>query len=121
MQLCSILKKKENHIRKKCCQLVSLLMVLVFISMNLVQAFHAHDDAVNTEQSDKGDINYTVEKCKICEFYVHKQSETTYSNCPPALIMPLPTLITHNTRHYIGNYKFTLQGFTNKGPPGLFS
>ena len=121
MQLCSILKIEENYIRKKCCQLVSLLMVILFISITMVQVFHTHDDGVNTEHSEKGDISYPVEKCKICDFNVHKQSETTYSTYPPILVTPLPTLITHNTRSYIGNYKFTLQGFTNKGPPGLLS
>jgi len=121
MQLCSILKIGKKLIQKKCCQVISFLMVILFISMPLLQAFHTHDSGVNTEQSDQGDISYAVEKCKICDFYLHKQSETIYSTYPPVMVMPLPTLITHNTQHYIGNYKFTLQGFTNKGPPGLLS
>lgn len=121
MQLCSILKIEKNHIQKKCCQVVSFLMVILFISMTVVQAFHTHDSSVNTEQSDQVDISYAVEKCKICEFYLHKQSETAHSTYPPVLTTPLPTPVKHNTCHYIGNYKFTHQGFTNKGPPGLLS
>lgn len=117
MQLCRVLKVKKNNIQKKCCQVVSFLMVVLFISMTVVQVFHMHDRGVTTEQSGEDDLTYAVEKCKVCDFYFHKQSETIHAAYPPALVTLLPTLITHNTRHYIGNYKFTLQGFTNKGPP----
>jgi hypothetical protein len=117
MQLCIILKIEKSHIQKNRCQVVSFLMVILFISMTLVQTFHAHVSSVNTAQSDEGDFTYAVEKCKICDFYLHKQTETIHSTYPSELATLLPTPISHNTHHYIGNYKFTLQGFTNKGPP----
>ena len=89
--------------------------------MSFVQAFHTHDRHVNTEQSDQGDTTHEVEKCKICEFYIHKQNEAIHSFYPPVLAALLPTWIIYNNHFYIGNYKFTLQGFTNKGPPQLLS
>jgi hypothetical protein len=119
MQLCSILKIEKSHIQKKCCQVISFLMVILFISMTLVQSFHAHVSSVITEQSDVGNFTYAIEKCKVCDFYLHKQTESIHSNYPPELATLLPTPISHNTHHYIGNYKFTLQGYTNKGPPQL--
>jgi hypothetical protein len=121
MQLCGILRIEKNNIAKKCCQVVAFLMVILFVSITVVQAFHTHSQKVNTEQSDEGDLTYAVEKCKICEYYVHKHKQAMYLSYPPVLLMPLPTAFINSTQLYIGNYKFTLQGFTNKGPPLLLS
>ena len=121
MQLCFILKIEKKHIQNKCTQVLSFLLVILFISMTVVQAFHVHDRSAKLEQSDTGDLTYAVEKCKLCDFYLHKQSESFHVLYPPLLVAPLPTVITHHTCYYIGNYKFTLQGFTNKGPPQVLS
>ncbi len=121
MQLCGILKNEKNHIRKKCCQVISFLLVILFTAMTVVQAFHAHDTVVSTNHADQCLISYGVEKCEICDFYLHKRCETIHPIYPPVLVTPFPTTVIHNSQHYIGNYKFTLQNFTNKGPPELLS
>lgn len=98
-------------------QVVACLLVMLFLTISVGQLFHSHKTAVKTEQSGAEEGTYVIEKCHICEFYIHKHGKAFSLSYPPVLSVPVPELINHNTHHYIGNYKFTLQGFTNKGPP----
>ena len=73
---------------------------------------------MQTEQScnDKDSVSDT-EDCKLCDYYSDQQGKQLFLHYPPVLIISLPATETLNTHVVIGNYKFTLQGFTNKGPP----
>jgi hypothetical protein len=105
----------------KCCQTVSFLLIIVFLGISAGQMLHSHKSILKTEQANEDDSGYIGEKCKICEFYVHKQGKVLNLSYPPVFTAPLPEPISYTTHYYIGNYKFTLQGFSNKGPPVLVS
>ena len=121
MQLCSIVKNRKIYTISKYCQVVSLLLIILFLSISVIQIFHSHKTVIKTEQSDEEDNGYVNEKCKICDFFIHKHGKALHLSHPPIISTPLPDPISYNTFSYIGNYKFTLQGFTNKGPPFLLA
>jgi hypothetical protein len=113
------MKRKGGQVFSKCYQLGSFLLIVLFLSISVVQAFHNHDQIVNTEQSDDNDYVSASNKCQLCAYSTHKQGKEFYLNYP--LIQLLPALKPErlNTNVFVGNYKFTLQGFTNKGPPAV--
>lgn len=101
----------------QCYRLISCLLIVVFLGISVGQLFHNHKSVIKTEQSADDDASYVSEKCNVCEFYVHKHSKFTHLSYPPVFVVAVPETITYNSSGFIGNYKFTLQGFTNKGPP----
>jgi hypothetical protein len=112
------LKKQRKYIIQKCYQLGSLMLILLFLSITVVQAFHRHDRVVKTEQSSGDeDTVSSAEHCKLCAYLTHKQGKQLFFTYPPVIVLPLPQPISYSTAVFLGNYKFTLQGFTNKGPP----
>lgn len=121
MQLCSIVKNRKIYTISKYCQVVSFLLIILFLSISVIQILHNHKVVVKIEQSDDESDGYVTEKCKICEFFIHKHGKALYLSHPPVTSTPLPEPLSYNTYSYIGNYKFTLQGFTNKGPPILIA
>ena len=110
---------KQGKIKtiSKYCQAVSFLLIILFLSISVVQILHSHKPVVETEQSDEENDGFVTEKCKICDFFIHKHGKALHLAYPPIISAPLPEPLSYNTFYYIGNYKFTLQGFTNKGPP----
>jgi hypothetical protein len=116
------LKNRSKNILKLCYQLACLLLVLLFFSISITQAFHSHKDKIRTEQSsnDNDEVSAT-DDCKICFYFNHRQVEQQPTAYPLPAILPIPEPISYNTKSFIGNYKFTLQGFTNKGPPLIIS
>jgi hypothetical protein len=112
------LKKQARNTIQKCYQLGSLLLVLLFLSITVVQAFHRHDQVVKTEQSSGDeDTLSSIDDCQLCDYFTHKQGKQLFFTYPPVIVLPLPEPISYSTAIFLGNYKFTLQGFTNKGPP----
>jgi hypothetical protein len=103
------------------CQAVSFLLIILFLSISVVQIFHSHKTVIKTEQSDEESDGLVTEKCKICDFIIHKHGKAIHLSYTPVISAPLPEPVSYNTFSYIGNYKFTLQGFTNKGPPSLLA
>lgn len=96
------------------------MMVMVFLSITIVQAFHIHDHVVKIEQSSSDeDTLSNADDCKICDYLMHKQGKQLFLSYPPVIVFLLPEPISYSTAVFISNYKFTLQGFTNKGPPTL--
>ncbi|MBS7563888.1 hypothetical protein KHS38_05680 [Mucilaginibacter sp. Bleaf8] len=100
---------------------LACLMVVLFVSISVVQAFHSHTRVVKTEQSDDDGTDeeyvFASDKCKLCDYYAHKHGSELHVSYPPVLTVPMPKAVTLGHRVYAGIYKFTLQGFTNKGPP----
>jgi hypothetical protein len=118
MQLCCELKKHYLHIIQKCYQLGALMLVLLFLSINVVQVFHHHQKAVQTEVTDNDqDTVSASDLCQLCDYLMHKQGKELFFIYPPVDVFQLPEPVCHTTSVFVGNYKFTLQGFTNKGPP----
>jgi hypothetical protein len=95
-------------------------MVLLFFSISVTQAFHSHKDKIRTEQSSNDNDEVTnADDCKICFYLNHKQVEYHSTDYPLLTVLPIPEPLSYNNKNSIGNYKFTLQGFTNKGPPSI--
>jgi len=114
------LKKQGKNILFHCYQLGVLLLVVLFLSISVIQAFHSHNKVVRTEQSTTDDDTLSdSDQCKLCDYFTQKQSKQLYLSYAPVLLLPIPDPITFNTEVFVGNYKFTLQGFTNKGPPAF--
>ncbi|WP_256011923.1 hypothetical protein [Desertivirga xinjiangensis] len=66
-------------------------------------------------------IGPEVDSCRICDYLAHKQGRELYLSFPPQLVLPILEPVMRNTPVIAVNYKFTLQGFTNKGPPYLLA
>ncbi|MET1056587.1 MAG: hypothetical protein ABWY16_14860 [Pedobacter sp.] len=116
------MKKRHKNILHKCYQLGSLLLVLLFLSISVIQAIHTHKRSAQTEQSAvDDDIVFEKDQCKICDYFMHQQGKQEFYSFSYVLVAPLPDVISYHTHTFIGNYKFTLQGFTNKGPPRVAS
>jgi hypothetical protein len=97
------------------------MLVLLFLSVNVVQAFHHHQKAVQTESSDNDqDTVAASDQCQLCDYFMHKQGKELFFVYPLVYVIQLPEPLRHTSSVFVGNYKFTLQGFTNKGPPVLF-
>jgi hypothetical protein len=114
------LKKQYLHILQKSYQLGALMLVLLFLSINVVQAFHHHHKAVQTEASDNDqDQLSSSDQCQLCDYFMHKQGKDLFFAYPANIVYQLPEPLRYTTSLFVGNYKFTLQGFTNKGPPAV--
>lgn len=121
MQLCSVVKNGKIYVISKYCQAISCLLIILFLSISVMQILHSHKAVIKTEQSDEEDNGYLTEKCQICDFFIHKHGKALHLSYPPVISAPLPEPLSYITSSYIGNYKFTLQGFTNKGPPAFLA
>lgn len=112
------MQRERKNIYKPFQQVVSVLLLLLFLSIPVVQAFHHHDKATPSETSDDQEgVSAAVSKCKICEYAAHSQGKEWQVSYPPVLDVPLPKAIVLGIKVYARIYKFTLQGFSNKGPP----
>jgi len=97
-------------------------MVLVFLSISVIQAMHSHNRLAQTEQGGNDDDSISAsDQCQLCDYFTQKQSKQLFYSYAVVLVLPVPEPISFNTKIFIGNYKFTLQGFTNKGPPAMFA
>lgn len=112
------MKKRRKEIYTHLRQVVSLLLVALFLSISLLPAFHHHQKITGTAQSDDQDaLNVKENKCLICEYYAHSTGKEMYLSYPPMLDVPLPKPIVLGMKVSARIYKFTLSGFSNKGPP----
>lgn len=120
MHLCCVVKKQRTIWFNKFRSAGSLLLLLLFLSIPLISAFHYHHAVVEYEKSgDDEHISSIVDSCKLCDYFAHKQGKELHLSCPPQLVVPIPEPVTLNNPVIALNYKFTLQGFTNKGPPAF--
>jgi hypothetical protein len=116
------LKKQGRNILQKCHQLGGLFLVLLFLSITVVQAVHRHNRAVQTEQSSNDEDTVSdSDQCQICDYFTQKQSKHLHLSQELVVFISLPEPISYKREAFIGNYKFTLQGFTNKGPPTILA
>ncbi|MCD0489161.1 hypothetical protein LPB86_13050 [Pedobacter sp. MC2016-14] len=109
-------RKNHSHFIPK---LISGWLVLFLIFINLLQAFHQHHETtVSVDKTAQGEEVLTDnEQCAICDFAAHQRHEVFYISSQVDLPVPLPAVITLNGSLQQRIYKFTLQGFSNKGPP----
>lgn len=110
-------KKHITHVHR----LVSALLLLLFLCVHIVEILHAHDRSLDCESEDNTEQHYSMsdQKCKICDYLAHTQQEPFCSSNSVVLSVPLPKAIELSGRIVARVYKFTLQGFSNKGPPSF--
>ncbi len=100
-------------------KILSMLLVFVFVAITAVQAVHTHKTVYPDNSDTDTEYVYSSEKCSICEYFVQKQSHHAHLNYPQVIVAPITKPVTLLGKSFAGNYKFTLQGFTNKGPPAI--
>lgn len=97
----------------------SFLLVWLFLFISAAQVLHVHPGSHMNDHEQCGDKEQLqgLDKCSICDYYHHIQAKQIFWHHPVVLDVALPQTRTINTQVLIGNYKFSLQGYTNKGPP----
>lgn len=91
------------------------LLVLFNIA---VQSLHSHHPKqVTCEHADQKVLTSDDAFCVICDHFQHRNHSDTPTFSNIEITPPLPAVPVHGGRYYMGFCKFTLQGFTNKGPP----
>lgn len=87
----------------------------------MVQLLHSHVQTAEIASSIDGKpiIEKPTEQCKLCDFLAHKQLKEFHISNPIELVIPIVQPVKTRTNLIAGNYTFTLNGFTNKGPPAL--
>lgn len=114
----AIMKGKRGNISRIASKATALFMLGVFSFIVIAQAFHHHQSSrYITDPEEDGACVYAADKCKVCDYIIHKQSKHALIYHEPIVKAPSTKPITPLSRAYAGIYKFTLQGFSNKGPP----
>lgn len=117
----AIVKNTTLHIRKKLHQLTALLLLVMFASIFTVQAVHEHHEEDCLTTTFEKEYNSPSEHCEICMFLAQHQHQDYLLPDQDTFVVPSLPAPEHISNVFIGNYKFTLQGFTNKGPPNAIS
>ena len=115
------MKKQLVSFHTKTHRYLSMLLVMLFLSTSILQLAHNHRSLASEKEISTSDSVSALEKCEICDFIIQKQSKHLPAYFSPYMIVLSPVEITYNCNSCICNYEFTLQGFTNKGPPTLHS
>ena len=115
------MKKQIDLSPGKKHRFLSMLLVMLFLSISILQLAHAHSVIPSNEENIITDLVSAVEKCEICDFIIQKQSKHIATDISQEIIVLSPVKVTYQCNACICNYEFTLQGFTNKGPPTCFS
>jgi hypothetical protein len=115
----AVMKSCVKLLWAKSQQTVSFLLMLLFLSISTAQLFHIHADRHSDQDvqfEDKDQIR-SLNKCSICDYYHYVQGQQILLTLNVVIIMVNPEVITLNTYVLTGNYDFTPQIITNKGPP----
>lgn len=115
-------KREEKHILKKLHQLAAYLMVFLFMAMPMSQLVHFHGETtkINSGFEAKTAVDKVTEQCKLCDFLAHKQFKEFHITNPVEVATPILQTAKNGQNFIAINYAFTLNGFTNKGPPATF-
>ncbi len=100
-------------------KIISIMLVFVFTVITAVQGLHKHQTSCIDNDDADTEYVYSSEKCSICDYLIQKQSQHAHLSYAPVITAPVTKAVTLLSRSYAGVYKFTLQGFTNKGPPAV--
>lgn len=122
MQLCCTMKTGANILWTKYQQIGSMMLILLFFSIATAPLFHHHEHSHIHEHANAGDeLIQMADKCALCDYYHHVSKQQMLLFYPQLTVILNTDTIKLDNRLLISNYKFTLQGFTNKGPPALIS
>lgn len=112
------MKKGKTHTGVLIAKVGAAFFAMLMLFNIAVQGFHSHHQKqVPCKHTDQEVLTSYSAPCTICYHFQYR----THFDIPflsNIEITPLlPAMPVHGGRYYIGFYKFTLQGFTNKGPP----
>jgi hypothetical protein len=112
------LKNKRNKSIFHPLKALSLSMAMLFLFLTTIQALHQHFIAIQKEDVSNGQEYLKVsDTCAVCDYLNHQHNKEFHLPAPVLVTAPIAKPVTLLSRSYAGIYKFTLQGFTNKGPP----
>lgn len=98
---------------------ISLLLVLLFSFLSVVQLIHVHQEMGkgSAGQSSQQEQLQLSDKCSVCDYFHHIQVKQLFSGAQLCLAEIYPIVITASSQLNTAKYKITVQGFSNKGPP----
>ena len=111
--------KKELAIWSRVYRFLSVLLVTTVLSLSVVPLLHAHNDELRSLKTGATEYTKAVEKCQICDFLIHKQQKDFVLSASPALQLPFSFSLSKTVDRPVALCKFSLPGFTNKGPPAV--
>lgn len=111
------LKRSGKHKHQSILQHISMVLAALFVFIIFAGLLHNHHRSV--PKTDDREIVYAPEKCDVCDYCFHKSGKDFIQVPHVSFVVLKPTVSIFLTGFILGNYKFTLQGFTNKGPPAL--
>ncbi len=121
MQFCCDLKKQATY-QQYVKSILALWLIILFVGTSFLQIFHHHhQDSPGQEHHHQTSIQKLVKSCAVCDYLAHHHSVPILNVHHFEFTLPVKSAAAFAGRYYIGCYKFTLQGFTNKGPPVLNS
>ncbi|WP_316792206.1 hypothetical protein [Pedobacter frigoris] len=97
-------------------RVISVFLVLIFLSLSAIQVFHHHDGHGLLQEKGKSQF-HASEKCDICDYFVRHHGKVIHAFTPIVLLVALAEAITIDTPVDAGICKFALPGFSNRGPP----
>jgi hypothetical protein len=116
VQFCSDLKKGYTYqeIFKKSA---TMLMLMIFLFVSVFQIFHHHEKLLKLDNKHEISVQKLVKSCEVCHYIHNHHAVSLLTDHHYTVLKPVALASVLGGRYYIGSYKFTLQGFSNKGPP----
>jgi hypothetical protein len=116
------MKRRNTYRTEATKKFAAFLLMVLFLSIPLVQTLHSHHtEDIFSKTSTEKSISSAAEKCLICDYTAEIKGKQILMAHPPIINIPTNVCATLNTFVYTRIYKFTLQNFSNKGPPCLIS
>ncbi len=116
MQFCCDLKRGSTY-QQQVKNILAIWLVMIFVGTSLFQIFHHHKHHADHKHSNETSVQKWVKSCEVCDYLAHLHAVPILTAHHFELVPPVKSTAAFAGRYYIGFYKFTLQGFTNKGPP----
>lgn len=120
MQLCCVLKEESTY-QQYLRSILAVWLAMLFVGNAAFQVFHNHEHATSHKHYDHTSVQKLVKSCEACDYLAHHQFVPILTANHFELMPQVKSPSVHAGRYYIGGYKFTLQGFTNKGPPAYLA
>jgi hypothetical protein len=111
-------KTKRKKLFSSTVKFLSGSIAVLLLSITAIQALHHHASATYYDDgSENREYVDSTNKCAVCDYLSHQHNKEFHLPAPVLVTAPVIKPVTLRCRSYAGIYKFTLQGFTNKGPP----
>ena len=116
MQLWCIVIQNKHTKSAQLYKAISMLLVMLLLLVFVFPVIHSHHNDAPRKHTEK-QITAASKKCPICSFLSHQEHQKYLVPTDYPLVQRVSTYTTILPGVFAGVYKFTLQGFTNKGPP----